>query len=369
MAGGSGGKKRSNRNFDPISLSFLDVISCGFGAIVLIFLITDHSKALQNIPNRPEQAEVDLLDEEILEGQAGLVRARNTVSEIDDRLATAQGLASRIQQQLDPLRAELLLAEADTDSEEETIAQLVTEITTLEAELARLRAEEEQRSGNNARAFIGEGNRQYLTGLILGGNRILILVDTSASMLDNTIVNIIRRRNMSDVEKLKSPKWTQVRKTVDWLTARLPPPSQYQVYGFSNEIHSMIPGTEGSWLEVADAEQLNQMVEAVNSTVPVEGTNLENVFAAIKSFSPQPDNVFLITDGLPTLENRGDAKGLITGRDREQIFERALKELPEGVPFNVILLPLEGDPMAASLYWQLAVTTGGSFMTPSSDWP
>ena len=369
MASGRGGKKKSNRNFDPISLSFLDVISCGFGAIVLIFLITDHSKALQNITNAPQQAEVDLLDEEILDGQAGLVRVRNTLSEIDDRLAIAQGLASRIQQQLDPLRVELILAESDSDTEEETIALLKTEITTLEAELARLRAEEEQLSGNNVRAFIGEGNRQYLTGLILGGNRILILVDTSASMLDNTIVNIIRRRNMADDENLKSPKWTQARKTVDWLTARLPPPSQYQVYGFSNEVRSLIPGSEGTWLEVADDVQLNQVVETLGTTIPVEGTNLENVFESIKQLSPQPDNIFLITDGLPTLENRGDTKGLVTGRDREQIFERALKDLPEGVPFNVVLLPLEGDPMAASLYWQLSVNTSGSFMTPSADWP
>jgi len=32
-------------------------------------------------------------------------------------------------------------------------------------------------------------------------------------MLDNTIVNIIRRRNMSDSDKLKAPKWEQARKT------------------------------------------------------------------------------------------------------------------------------------------------------------
>lgn len=363
------GKGRSKRNFDPVSLSFLDVISCGFGAIVLIFLITDHSKALQNIPNAPQSAEVDLLEEDIREGQAGLVRVRNTLSEVDDRLATARGLASRIQQQLDPLRAELILAEADTDSEAETIAQLKTEIATLEAELARLRAEEEERSGNNIRAFVGEGNRQYLTGLILGGNRILILVDKSASMLDNTIVNIIRRRNMSDADKRNAPKWTQVRQTVDWLTARLPPPSQYQIYTFSNEVQSLIPGTEGTWLEVADEEQLNQAVANLNDTIPAEGTNLENVFVAIRNLDPLPDNVFLITDGLPTLENRGDAKALVTGRDRERIFERALQELPDDVPFNVILEPLEGDPMAASYYWQLSVNTGGSFMTPSSDWP
>jgi polyhydroxyalkanoate synthesis regulator phasin len=365
----SGGKSRSKRNFDPVSLSFLDVISCGFGAIVLIFLITKHSPALQVTNSDPAAAEVSLLDEEVREGREGLVRARNTLAEIDDRLATAQGLARRIQEQLDPLRVELTLIETDADTEEETVSTLKTEIAKLEAELARLKAEEEKRSGNNIRAFVGEGNRQYLTGLILGGNRILILVDTSASMLDNTIVNILRRRNMSDADKKQAPKWVHVQKTVDWLTSRLPPPSQYQIYAFNNEVSSLIPGTEGTWLEVADEEKLNQSVENLNNTIPSQGTNLENVFVAIKNLDPLPDNIFLITDGLPTLENRGDAKGLVSGRDREKIFERALKELPKDVPFNVILEPLEGDPMAASFYWQLSVTTKGSFLTPSADWP
>lgn len=363
------GRGKSKRSFDPISLSFLDVISCGFGAIVLIFLIIPHSLAPLIVENDPLAAEIDLLDEEIRQGQEGLVRARNTLSEIDDALAQAQGLATRIQQQLDPLRAELAVLEIDAETQEDVIAALRQQIEDLEAELEKLRAEEQQLSGNNSRRFIGEGNRQYLTGLILGGNRILILVDTSASMLDNTIVNIIRRRNMSDADKLNSPKWTQVRETVDWLTARLPTPSQYQIYTFNNEVRALLPGTEGTWLEVADEEQLNQSVELMNKTIPSEGTNLENLFVAIKNLDPRPDNIFLITDGLPTLENRGSPRSLVSGREREQIFERALRELPDGIPFNVILEPLEGDPMAASLYWQLTVNTGGSFMTPSSDWP
>ena len=43
---------------------------------------------------------------------------------------------------------------------------------------------------------MGEGNRQYLTGLNLGGQRIAIMVDASASMLANQLVNVIRLRNM-----------------------------------------------------------------------------------------------------------------------------------------------------------------------------
>jgi hypothetical protein len=46
-----------------------------------------------------------------------------------------------------------------------------------------------------------------------------------------------------------------------------------------------------------------------------------------------------------------------------------VKRLPAGLPVNTILLPMEGDPMAASEFWRLAVDTRGSFMCPSKDWP
>lgn len=363
-------RKKKQRTFDPVSLSFLDVISCGFGAVVLIFLILDHSPSTETANSDPNlAAEVNLLDREIREGQENLVAIRNTISEVDLQIVQAQGLATRIQQDITTFLEELAEMENESLTEEEKIESLRAEIAALEDELKRLREAEENMTGNNIRAFVGDGNRQYLTGLILGGNRILILVDISGSMLDNTIVNIIRRRNMPESERLNAPKWQQVLKTVDWLTTQLPVPSQYQIYVFNNEVRALLPGTEGQWLEVADAEQLTAAVEALKKTVPAEGTNLENVFTAIKAMPTPPDNVFLLTDGLPTLGSRGRNTGTISGREREQLFERALRELPKGIPVNVIMLPLEGDPAAPGWYWQLAMQSGGSFMMPSPDWP
>jgi hypothetical protein len=43
--------------------------------------------------------------------------------------------------------------------------------------------------------------------------------------------------------------------------------------------------------------------------------------------------------------------------------------LPIGIPVNTILFPMEGDPEAAAMFWQFAMTTKGSFLTPSRDWP
>jgi hypothetical protein len=30
---------------------------------------------------------------------------------------------------------------------------------------------------------------------------------------------------------------------------------------------------------------------------------------------------------------------------------------------------MEGDPMAASAFWKLAIATRGAFLAPSKDWP
>jgi len=242
-------------------------------------------------------------------------------------------------------------------------------VQALEEELLRLQASAFEQDGNSARQFLGDGNRQYLSGLFLGGQRILILIDSSASMLDSTLVNIIRTRNMSAERKRQAPKWQRVVKTVDWISTQLPITSRYQIWEFNEEVESVLSGDRDSWQEVADRDQLNTAIDNVKQIVPENGTNLEQVFKAVANMSPRPDNIFLITDGLPTLSDRGSRDALVTPSQRIELYEEAIEELPQGIPVNVVLLPLEGDPSAVAAYWQLAQYTSGSFISPSKDWP
>ena len=82
-----------------------------------------------------------------------------------------------------------------------------------------------------------------------------------------------------------------------------------------------------------------------------------------------PDNILLITDGLPTQGIKRFEGNKISGKERENLFELAVQSLPDGIPVNILLWPMEGDPMAASAFWKLAQLTAGSFMSPSKDWP
>jgi len=362
--------KSERRKVSPLSLAFLDVMFCGFGAVILIFLILDHATtvAIEATPNIT--AEINLLNEEVLEGQAGLVRLRNTVSDISFEVVTAEGLARQIQEEIDTILQELAALENSSVATVEDIERMRADVEALEQELLRLQASALEEEGNSVRQFLGDGNRQYLSGLFLGGQRILILVDSSSSMLDSTLVNIIRTRNMSDDRKRAAPKWQRVVKSVDWITTQLPITSRYQMWNFSTSHASLIPGSSDDlWEEVADRQLLNEAIIDLKKLVPANGTNMEQVFRAVANMSPLPDNIFLITDGLPTINDRGSNKALVTPAERLELFEDAVEELPEGIPVNIILMPLEGDPSAAAAFWQLAQFSQGSFITPSKDWP
>jgi uncharacterized coiled-coil protein SlyX len=355
--------------FSPMSLAFLDVMSCGFGAVVLIFLILDHQLSEQPQPTDVDtSAEVRLLEEEIRIGEENLVRARNTLAEIDLEVVEAQGLADRIQDEINSFLAQLAALE-NTVASEEALEQLRADIRSLEEELLRLQASAVEQTGSSARAFVGEGDRQYLTGMFLGGNRVLILIDTSASMLDETLVNILRTRNMADENKRNAEKWQRAVRTVEWISSQMPVASQYQIYGFNTDVTPALAGTEGNWLEVADRDQLNAAIDSVKQMVPANGTNLAEVFQAASQLSPPPDNIYLITDGLPTLSSVASNDTLVTPAKRLELFEDAVDYLPNRVPVNVILLPLEGDPAATAAYWQLAQISRGSFLSPARDWP
>tara|TARA_R110002110_G_scaffold405241_1_gene624255 strand:+ start:91041 stop:92132 length:1092 start_codon:yes stop_codon:yes gene_type:complete len=362
--------RRRQRAFTTFNLSFLDIMSCGFGAVVLVFLIIDHSIEVQSKElNQDLLSEVTLLEEDIADGEEGLVRLRNTLSDIDFDMVEAQGRATRITQQLDDYRALIASLLREDFTEDSEIEALKAELQTLEYELKKLQQAAADNSGRNARSFTGKGNRQYLTGLNLGGKHIVILLDTSASMLADKLVQVIRLRNMDESVQRRADKWRRSISTVDWLTAQLPINADYQVITFNTRASTLLPDTAGRWLEVANQPQLEAVSRALREITPAGGTSLENAFVALQALSPAPDNIFLITDGLPTQGAKAPRSSKVSGRERQKHYRDALKQLPRNVPVNVILAPMEGDPMAAAELWQLAQASRGSFLAPSRDWP
>jgi hypothetical protein len=363
---------RKRRPFEVFSMSFLDCMSCGFGAVILFFMIIN-AQVRETTEDDPSSlmAETKKIEIEILEGRKDLVLAKNTMKQLDTEKTTAEGQIAQIIALLEQLRAELSEYDSETLAKVERVEQLQTDIETLEEEVARLiaLATAQDSDGNKLREFQGDGDRQYLTGLKLGGRRTLILVDRSASMLDSTIVNILRRRNMSLEDKLGAVKWRQTVASVDWLTAQFAPESEYQIYMFNNEAVPVIKGSAGLWLKSDNATQIDEAIRVLRRTSPENGTNMRAAFRVASELSPPPDNIILLADGLPTMDRPTSNQATVSGQDRFVYHHQAVRELPSGIPVNIFLYPLEGDYEAPILYWVLAYRTGGSFISVSRDWP
>jgi hypothetical protein len=358
------------RQLNLFSLSFLDVMSCGFGAVVLIFLIINHASREEGKElNKDLLAEIRLLDYQVQSGEKDLFELLERMDLLSQRIDTSDARLATTRTALERRRLDVTSLEQDSMAQQASVEQLKTDVESREEELERLLALEQAAAGEQIREFQGDGDRQYLTGLKVGGKNVLIALDMSASMLDQTIVNVIRRRNMDDERKRMAPKWQRAVRTVEWLTAQLPLDASFQIYGFNTQTVSLIPDNELDWVPLGEGRELEAAVNEVRKLVPHDGSSLISLTTAITRMDPLPDNVYLITDSLPTQGDRPPRGPMVTGRQRLDLYRQAVAGLPNTVPFNVILFPMEGDPMAAGSYWQLAFSSGGSFLSPSADWP
>jgi hypothetical protein len=360
------------RPITPFSLAFLDIMFCGFGAVVLLVMLLN-GQVLQS----REVAKEDLRGEADRAG-ARLEIAQDTVARLqaalDQLAAEEEDLAdqlARLQDSVQQSRRQASSADQDLQKRQQEIDALRRQNAALANAKAAIEAQKVERpdADDSSIGFTGDGRRQYLTGLTLGAERTLILLDASASMLDETIVNIVRRKLMSAEIRRQAPKWQRAVRSLHWLVANLRQDKKFQVYVFNTEAHAVIEDTDGKWLDSSDAKQLQAAIDAVRAIAPDKGTSLHKAFQVIGRLKPKPDSIVLLTDGLPTQGDRATGAATIAAEDRLALFKTAITRIPTRVPVNTLLFPIEGDPDAAAAFWSLAIDTKGSFITPSRDWP
>ena len=76
----------ARRRVDIFSLSFLDAITCGFGAVILLYMVINANVALRaDEVTEDLRTEVDRIEEEILDGHRDTVELRNSLREVESR--------------------------------------------------------------------------------------------------------------------------------------------------------------------------------------------------------------------------------------------------------------------------------------------
>jgi hypothetical protein len=352
--------RRKSRNTVVFSISFLDCICCGFGAVLLLFVLTSGRKADIN-----EQgiADLEMLADSL---QIDVEEAKKLVADLEKSIKVQTEKVRTVQDADSQADKEI------TDSKE-ILNLMLADRSTVEDELSKLLEEKKEIPKVEEKPVIPIPNtqrRQYLTGFNLTGERILFLVEASGGMLDETIDAAIDRMGDPDFKKRESPKWTRTVKAVQWMIATLDPNTKYQVLVFNKNTLPIIPSRDGEWFDPKDTDTTIDVLQRLRALVPTGGANLERAFLSARDFKYAADNIVLFVDGLPTQSEAFQGGfGTVGDKERERMFKDARRRRPPRTPINTILFPMSGDPGAALLYWILANDTKGAMVSPAKSWP
>ncbi len=120
------------KRVNVFGLAFLDAMTCGLGAVVLLYMVINASVGLRAGRMTADLGgEVDFLEDEVLEGHENLVELRNSLREFDEQMVLAHGLSARILEHLEQTRAELATYDRTTISREEHINRLQADLKSL----------------------------------------------------------------------------------------------------------------------------------------------------------------------------------------------------------------------------------------------
>ena len=362
-------------------LSFLDVLCCGLGAAVLLLLVVKHGETV---------AEIDA---------AGFLIEH--ITEIQELIATKTEQKTELERVADERQRELVALTAQDDAKSSIsrlqatrLANLLREVQQQRVALSNARqtlasdAAERQRAAEEAQQI---ASQQHLTGLMVNSDRVVVLLDSSASMLSSTLVEIIRLRASNPQLQLRADKWVSARGAAKWVVDRLPNGTSYQVLTYSDAVfdsqgNRVTAAQPPKWETKQDAAATRTHLDSLlDNLTPKGATDLKTALAAIADIKPSPAQVILITDGYPTLPGKSSLNRLrncprvrsgqvplISPQCRKSIFDNALRVTRRdlrGIRIDVVLYPLEGDSNAVHGYWELATSFGGRLLTPVPGWP
>ncbi len=336
-------------------------MSCGLGAVVLVFMLVKH-----NVGNAP--VETDLLTGDVQ-------RLELQQAELEQTLEQLQNVSQSEAEKIAQLRAKLAQLKQSLSQKELSLVQKKDQLAALKNDISSRPIAQKDDIVEDDRG----GEENYLMGLKVEGARIAVLIDSSASMTDETLLDIIKRKNGAVADKKRGPKWLRTRKTVRWLLARVPKSSQLAVISYNASVKSL---GSASWQKVDTSATLSALYKELDTLIPEGATNLQKGLQAVAGRGAT--DLYVITDGLPTTGESRYASlnpfarcssllgrsSTISGECRVKLFRQTIQDSGlRGVKVNVILLPIEGDPDAVNEYWAWAAQSGGLVISPAVNWP
>jgi len=321
---------------DGFSMSFLDVICCGFGAIILLLVLTKIGE-----PRALEQARQDLdrlvadLQRELEEIRGETVVLQRDLTRTERQFSTESERVARLRGDLSSIRGRFSASKQDAEVSEIVQGELVAAQQELTEEMKRLLGQRRRRTPQD----------QLVGGIPVDSEYIIFIIDTSGSMANHTWSLVVQKMAQT-LNVYPQVKGIQVMNDM----------GQYM---FDRYAGKWIPDTAGR--RKAILERLSSW-DAFSNSSPVEG-----VTRAIQSFAASDKRISIYVFG-----------DEFTGRSVEDVLravQRINRREPGGPPrvrihaigFPVVFLAPEAPSeftgvRFATLMRALCRENGGTFV-------
>jgi hypothetical protein len=334
-------KKR--REAQSSALSFMDCICCGFGAVLLLFILT----AKKQITESQEEASQSVEAAETL--QAAIREAEVEQNALDTEIEA-----------LDPQPDTYATNMAELAAVQERLAKAVEK----QAEVLAALETEAEPTEQPAALDRPSADQSYLSGLRLRAPRAVIVLESSGSMLAEDAESAIEIINQGSGSSSK--KWLRAKAAVRAVLAAIPKGTQVAVFSMAEGTNALSGSAQNPYIDPYDNKALITFLERLDKLEARGGANLSAALQTVGQLKQRASSLLLIGDGLPSAP--APRSGGLSEADRVELFNRAISSRPN-YPFNAILFPFEGDPSAAGLFWQLSGRTNGITLIPDNDWP
>jgi len=324
-------KRRTRRDTETFSLSFLDCICCGFGAIILLLVLNEFGEPIQL-----EVAKQDL-DAQIVKMQREVFDIRGMALVLERELRARIEQLSEEQKRLARLRGDLSSIEgrhkASTD-EEEALRKLNE--TLLTARRAMI---------DETRELKGPGYRevykQPIAGLPIDSEYVVFIVDTSGSM--------------------QSQNWRRAERKLEEVLNIYPKLKGIQV--MDDEGGYMFTEYRGKWIPDTPARRRAILDRFRNWQAFSNSSPSEGIIAAVRTFwtREHPISLYIFGDEFtgPSIQDVVDTVDRINRSG--ETGERLVRIHALGFPFS-LQYPQHTSMRYATLMRILCARNGGVFV-------
>ena len=304
---------RRRRAVEVFSLSFLDCICCGFGAIILLLVLTEVGQPIELEKSRVQlQGQVRNLQVQLATIRGETTELSRDLNDREAALAREQERLARLSGDLSRIRGEYSASRKDASVSNTVETELTAAHQTLSAQMQRLL---QQRAQRPPTAVIG--------GIPIDSEYLIFIIDTSSSMTTN--------------------HWDVNLAIVEEILSLYPHVSGLQV--MNDQGRYLFSGTRGKWL--SDTPQQREEIRArarqwraFSQSNPVPGME-----EALRSYgaTDKPISLFVLGDEFTgdSIQAALDSIGQLNRPDRNgrrpvRIHAIGFPEAPDMAPFTNI---------------------------------